>query len=493
MLNFLELTDGYKLDHRRQYPPGTTRVYSNFTPRASRIGGQEYVVFFGLRYAWARLKEIARETFFRRAEQEVCDEYRTLVRGYLGPEAADAVGTEHIRALHRLGYIPLKFNALPEGSLVPLKVPMFTVENTHDDFFWLVNYFETYLSNTIWPMCTSATTAHRYRLLFDKYAALTGGDPTFVPWQGHDFSMRGMMGCEAAAMSGAGHLLSFTGTDTLPAIRLLEKYYHGSGLIGGSVAATEHSVMCAGGKDNEQATVERILALYPTGIVSQVMDTWDFWGFITNTLPKLKDKIVARDGKFVIRPDSGDPVKILCGTAGYKEDSPLWTAEQKGLIQCLWEIFGGTVNRQGYKVLSPHIGAIYGDSITYDRAKEIMERLEAKGFASTNVVLGIGSYTYQYTTRDTYGFAMKATWAMVNGEERMLFKEPKTDDGTKKSAKGRLVVFKTYFGYRLKDGLTLHQQEEWALHDQFGRYNNSLDLIRIRLGHERKKSTERGD
>lgn len=489
MLNFLELTDGYKLDHRRQYPPGTTRVYSNFTPRASRIGGQEYVVFFGLQYAWARLQEIARETFFRRAEQEVCDEYRTLVRGYLGPEAADAIGTDHVRALHKLGYIPLEFNALPEGSLVPLRVPMFTVENTHDDFFWVVNYFETYLSNTIWPMCTSATTAHRYRLLFDKCAAKTGGDSEFVPWQGHDFSMRGMMGCEAAAMSGAGHLLSFTGTDTLPAMRLLEKYYNGNGLIGGSVAATEHSVMCAGGKEDEQGTFERLLALYPTGVVSVVSDTWDFWNVVTETLPALKDRIMARNGKLVIRPDSGDPVRILTGDNVYQ-----YTGDPRGrgLIECLWDIFGGTVNQQGYKVLDPHIGAIYGDSITYDRASEILGRLEVKGFASTNVVLGIGSYTYQYTTRDTYGFAMKATWVRVNGEERMLFKEPKTDDGTKKSARGRLVVFKTHMGYRLQGCLTQHQQEEWALHDQFGKYNNSLNLIRKRLGYERTKDSSSG-
>ena len=194
--------------------------------------------------------------------------------------------------------------------------------------------------------------------------------------------------------------------------------------------------MCAYGQTDELELFKHLLVdVYPTGLFSVVSDTWDFWKVVTEYLPALKDIIMNRDGKLVIRPDSGDPVNIVTGTSVNGT-----TPEEKGLIECLWDTFGGTVNEQGYKVLDPHIGAIYGDSINLDRAKAISERLEQKGFATTNIVYGIGSFSYQYHTRDTFGFAVKATAATVNDEERMLFKDPKTDDGTKRSQRGRIVV-----------------------------------------------------
>jgi nicotinamide phosphoribosyltransferase len=189
---------------------------------------------------------------------------------------------------------------------------------------------------------------------------------------------------------------------------------------------------------------------YPTGILSIVSDTWDLWKVCTEHLVTLKEEILARDGKVVIRPDSGDPVDIICGLNSNPPimiDSELLKSKDvhsepkvKGVIELLWDVFGGTINEQGYKVLDSHIGAIYGDSITIERAEEICKRLEAKGFASTNIVLGVGSFTYQYNTRDTFGFAMKATYVEVNGEGREIFKDPITDDGTKKSATGLLFV-----------------------------------------------------
>jgi len=193
------------------------------------------------------------------------------------------------------------------------------------------------------------------------------------------------------------------------------------------------------------------------------------WHVIGNILPQLKEKIMARDGKTVIRPDSGNPVDILCGKLMF--DSMVKTDRdaliQKGVVEALWDIFGGTVNEKGYKVLNSHIGAIYGDSITYERAQEIFQRLEAKGFASTNVVFGLGSYFYEYNTRDTYGFAMKATAATVNGEEHMLFKDPKTDSGVKRSARGRIVVLGDGHTepFYMKDGLTKAEQDSYAKHD----------------------------
>jgi nicotinamide phosphoribosyltransferase len=177
--------------------------------------------------------------------------------------------------------------------------------------------------------------------------------------------------------------------------------------------------MCSGGKDDEIGTFRRLLETYPTGILSVVSDTWDLWKVCTEHVVTLKEEIMARDGKLVIRPDSGNPADILCGlNTGpdmYHTKIALYPA-YKGVIELLWDVFGGTINEQGYKVLDPHIGAIYGDSITIERAEEICKRLEDKGFASTNVVLGIGSFTYQYNTRDTFGFAMKATYVEVNGE-----------------------------------------------------------------------------
>lgn len=438
-MNPILLIDGYKLDHRRQYPGGTQRVYSNGTFRSSRVPGQDSVVFFGLQYFIKRyLLQAFDEEFFDQPRKQVLDEYARVVNGYLGP---NGVGVEHIGALHDLGYLPLEIRALPEGTLVPLRVPAFTIENTHDDFAWLTNYVETLMSNILWLPSTSATTAFRTRRMLTQYAHRTGGDRNFVPWQGHDFSMRGMAGVEAACLSGAGHLLSFTGTDTIPALEFLEVYYGAKGLVGGSVPATEHSVMCAGGSgtDDEFKTFGRLLDLYPSGIVSVVSDTWDLWNVLTNVIPFLKPQIMKRDGKLVIRPDSGDPVKVLCGDPWAKNP-----AAQKGVIQLLWETFGGSLTSMGYKQLDPHVGAIYGDAITYERAQEICDKLEASGFASTNVVFGIGSFNYQYVTRDTYGFAMKATWAKINGEGVDLFKKPATDDGVKNSAKGRLAVLRTH-------------------------------------------------
>lgn len=438
MLNPILLVDGYKLDHRRQYPPGTERVYSNFTARGSRVEGQQRVVFLGLQYFIQRYLMDELVPFFSGDIDKICARYADRVNRYLGP---NAIGTDHIRALHSLGYIPLEFKAFPEGSHVPLRVPMFTVENTHPDFFWLTNYYETLASCVLWGPCTSATNASRLRRLLDFAAKDTGTDDWFVDWQGHDFSMRGMMGPEAAALSGIGHQAFFRGTDTLPALDLIERYYPvpEGYVLAGSVAATEHSVMCAGGKDDELATYARLLDLYPTGIVSVVSDTWDLWNVLTNILPQLKGQIMSRAGKLVIRPDSGDPVKIICGDP----EAPLGSPEHAGVVELLFDEFGGTTTDQGFLMLDEHIGCIYGDSINYERARAIIEGLMAKGFASGNIVFGVGSFTYQYVTRDTFNFAIKATWCQQNGVGHDMFKAPKTDDGTKNSARGRLAVLQS--------------------------------------------------
>lgn len=474
-MNPLLYTDFYKVHHNKMYPEATTMIYSNFTPRKSRLPGVDKVVFFGLQhfiqeYLITKFKWF----FFNTPIDQIIQEYEKQI----------TVDTKHLRALYDLGYLPIEIKALPEGSLVPIGVPCFTIHNTLPDFAWLTNYLETLISCMLWQPITSATIAYEYKKLLSKYAKETTGTDEFVQWQGHDFSMRGMSSVESSILSAMGHLLSFTGTDTIPAIYQLERSYAASGLIGASVPATEHSVMCMGTKDDEIGTFKCLLDKYPSGILSVVSDTWDLWKVLTEYLPALKEEILSRDGKLVIRPDSGDPVDIICGENTYysaantgqlmnRDSNPdnknIPEPQWKGVIELLWDVFGGTTNDQGYKVLDPHIGAIYGDSITIDRAQQICERLKAKGFASTNIVLGIGSYTYQYNTRDTFGFAMKATYGEVDGVGREIFKDPITDDGTKRSKKGLLAVYKSTFdgGYEVIDKMSWDQANNSELKTVF--------------------------
>jgi nicotinamide phosphoribosyltransferase len=245
-----------------------------------------------------------------------------------------------------------------------------------------------------------------------------------------------------------------------------------------------------GSEDNEIETFKRLITeLYPSGVVSIVSDTWDFWRVITEFTVELKDEILTRQpnalglAKLVFRPDSGDPVKIICGDPEAQVGSPAY----KGAVECLWEIFGGTKTDRGYKVLNERVGLIYGDSITLERALKILQGLEAKGFASNNLVFGIGSYTYNYLTRDTFGFAVKATWGQVNGVPRELFKDPATDSGTKKSAKGLLRVEKSETGFVLFDQQSPKQEQQGELDTVFENgqliQECTLNEIRERLQH----------
>jgi nicotinamide phosphoribosyltransferase len=433
------LCDFYKISHRPQYPSGTQIIYSTWTPRSNKHYPpcDKAVVFGPQGFSKKYLIDYFNDNFFDRPVTEVVDEYRRVIQYALGVSNPDA---QHIIDLHELGYLPVEVNALAEGTRVPMRVPVLTIHNTDPRFFWVTNYLETLISCEMWGPSTSATIADRYRRILDKYALETAGSTDFVPFQGHDFSFRGMFGLEAAILSGAGHLTSFVGTDTIPAIPYLEHYYNANiekELVGTSIPATEHSVMCAGGDgEGEYETYKRLITeVYPNGFISIVSDTWDLWNTITDILPRLKDQIMSRDGKVVIRPDSGDPVKIVCGDPDANEER-----RYKGVVELLWEIFGGTINELGYRELDPHIGCIYGDAITPERCSEICNILKLKGFASTNMVYGIGSYTYQYNTRDTFGYAMKSTMCKINGSGKKIYKDPVTDDGTKKSQTGCVVV-----------------------------------------------------
>lgn len=552
-MNPLLLTDGYKVGHHLQYPENTTLVYSNFTPRSNKYApkGCDKIVSFGQQMTMIQIHESFQQNFFDKPKETVCGEMATELSTYLNAPYS----VKHFEELHDLGYLPIEVKIIEEGNLVPMKIPVLTIHNTLPNFYWLPNFLETIISNLLWKPMTSATIAYQYRKLVSSWQMRTDIDNiSFVDWQCHDFSMRGLDSVDATISSGLGHLTSFSGTDSLPTLYGARKYYGETGFIGGSVNATEHSVMCAGTKDDEIGTYRRLLETFPSGILSIVSDTWDLWKVCTEHLPLLKEEILARDGKVVIRPDSGDPVDIICGDViltidsetyeGFLEIvedilhtdlcartphgewggnitdkfyfdgklyevtySPDWnrhdkqyyyidnyggskttatevgtTPSLKGVIELLWDVFGGTINSQGYKVLDPHIGAIYGDSITLERAEQICQRLELKGFASTNIVFGIGSFTYQYNTRDTFGFAMKATYVEVNGEGREIFKDPITDDGTKKSATGLLKVVIEDGEYRLIDKCSWEESQEGELMTLYndGKFLSKTTLTEIK-------------
>ena len=515
-MNSILLSDGYKLSHNRMYPDNTTLVFSNFTPRGDKYAPKQCqgkgVVVFGTQMAFQYIHEHFEKNFFltkeRVALEDTCKKpgiLGLLARKHLGELKASVINpvkemlsaylntdydVEHFEELWNLGYLPIEVRALEEGTICPIRVPMLTIHNTDDRFFWLPNFLETIISNTLWKPMTSATTARAYRKIINDWAMKTTGSIEGTEWQGHDFSMRGMDAVYVTESSGLGHLTSFFGTDSLPTLHAAKHYYDETGFVAGSVPATEHSVMCAGSKESEIETFRRLLGLYPTGILSIVSDTWDLWKVCTEYMVELKEEILARDGKIVIRPDSGDPVDIICGISldsveGAEEYDMINNPQpkDKGVVELLWDVFGGTINEQGFKVLDPHIGVIYGDSITLDRCNEICEGLAKKGFASTNVVFGIGSYTYQFNTRDTYGFAMKDTYMekeeifYVSPESlepgirtvcQEIFKDPITDDGLKKSAKGLLKVIQG------KDGLELVDQITW---EQFNEEDNLLKIV----------------
>lgn len=487
------LCDFYKLSHREQYPQNTTLVYSNFTPRNDKYFTNisslydSKVVFFGLQYFLKNLNDMFNENFFNCDLEDVIFDYDRIITYCLGQTEPN---TSHIEELHQLGYLPLEIKALPEGTRIHCKIPVLTIINTHPDFYWLTNFIETLLSSELWIMCNNATIAYEYNKLCNHWADKTCDNKEHVQFQCHDFSFRGMPGHQAAMMSSMAHLTSFVGTDTIPAI-LGHQYYYNCNveneLIGCSIPASEHSVMSAGGQDTELQTYDRFITdLYPNGLVAIVSDTWNIWNVCTDILPKLKDKIMARDGKIVIRPDSGDPADIICGLSATiyssNKDTMYHTAhDAKGVIQLLWDTFGGSVNEKGYKVLDSHIGCIYGDSITVECAEHIFQRLEYKGFAASNIVFGVGSYTYQYNTRDSQGWAVKATYCEVDGKGINIFKDPITDKG-KKSAKGLLRVEKIDNDYKLHDEQSWIEENLGELKTVYknGKLINETNLLSIR-------------
>lgn len=451
LLNTMLLTDGYKLGHHTMYPKGMTKLYSNFTPRSNKYFPEatEGVVVFGIQYFIKKyLINSFNNYFFNLDEDTVKETYMSLITSFLGKDVAEKVGIDHIVALHKLGYLPIKIKALPEGVYCPIGCPVLTITNTHPDFAWLTNYLESLMSNVLWLPMTSATRADVFKRELVRHAKKTGfynpDDTSNLDFLCHDFSMRGMSSVEASIVSGMAHLTSFCGSETVPAVKMLEYYYKADPTkecVSGTIPASEHSVECTNATDDsgipdDERYFVKMLDEFPNGFISIVADGYDYWRFITELVPKYKDRIMQRNGRVVIRPDSGDPVKIVCGDPDTEKPYV-----RMGSYEFLWNTFGGTFNEKGYKVLDPHIGIIYGDSINTKRQAQIYKNLEDKGFACTNLVLGVGSFAYQCVTRDQVGFAMKSTYCIVDGKAKNIFKDPKTVCGMpKKSHKGLICV-----------------------------------------------------
>lgn len=493
--NTLFYTDGYKIGHKPMLAPNTTRLYGTWIPRSVKYApkGVSKILSFGQQLAMRWLHDEFEENFFALPKEEVALFTRDMSL-YLGLP----VNGKHFEDLHDLGYLPIKVKSLPEGIETNPNIPHMTFINTVDGFAWLTLFLETIISSLAWKPTTSATIALQYKRNLVKWVMDTDPSNAFlIPFLCHDFSARGLSPWDMLS-SGLGHATSFRGSDTLVTIPGARYFYNEpkDEVIINSVNASEHSVSTTKiFTVGEKQMVIDWLRDFPEGIFSMVCDTFNTWEFIEYLKdPVIKDLVLNRNGKLVVRPDSGDPVDIICGYNSLDEyelaekkvnvikDHP----SNKGVVELLWDIFGGTVNDEGFKVLDPHIGAIYGDSITIDRQVQIYERLAKKGFAATNIVLGIGSYTYQMNTRDTLGFAAKGAWfeVLIDGIRKCydIYKDPITDTGSKKSLKGLVQVAIEGAEYVVNTQCNWEQEENSLLQTIYedGEFYNETSFTEIR-------------
>ena len=456
-INSLLLKDFYKAVHSEMLNPGMTKSVSYYTPRKSRVNRWPKVVNFGLQmFIKNWLIDEFNENFFNRPEDEVVAEYKRVLDNAMGKDIYDI---NKVRKLHKLGYLPIEIISIPEGVEVPMRCPIFGITNTHDEFAWLPQALESLISAEVWYPMITATVGHTYRQIVDKYYDLTCDDNIPHRRALGNFDFRGDMGVDAALKAAAGWLMSFVNTATVPAIPFMEQMYNCDCTkeeVGFGAVSTEHFVMCSNfaADGDERTFLKRLLTeLYPNTSFSCVCDSYDYWNVVENILPSLKDEIMTHNGCFLVRGDSGDCVDVVTKT-----------------VFKLWELFGGTVNTKGYKVLDPHVKALYGDSITVERAEKIYQILMDNGFAACNVSLGVGSFSMHCIeedgmlkpfTRDTFSSCIKACDAIMNGKEYPIFKDPKTDretgDGFKKSQRGACRVFLKDGELTYEDGLTYEE------------------------------------
>ena len=474
-LQSILLCDFYKTCHCAQYDPTITKLVSYYVPRMSRFKDIQAIPVIGIQsFIKEYLIENFNQYFFGRPIDEIKEEYFTVIESTMGP---NRTSWKFVEELHNLGYLPLEISAVPEGTMIPINVPAIQITNTHPNFAWVVNAIESLMSNELWYQSCTAIAGKRYRDIVNRYYEKTSDHPENAKHAISEFGFRGLPGLAAAIKASMGFLLSFDKTATIPSIYYIHKYY-GDPLntIGGGMASSEHSVMTSSYSidGDEETLIKRLLTkVYPDGNFAMVCDSYDYWNVVDNILPKYKEQILNRKGTLYVRGDSGDPINIITETVFH-----------------LWETFGGITNSKGYKVLDSHIRAIYGDSITQQRAEQIYFLLEKAGFAADNVALGAGSFSmlcYENEdgslspyTRDTYGVAIKSTAGEYIklldpiGEDKYrkvfkeikIFKDPKTDTGHfKKSHKGWVAVLPFENGINYIDNLSEEEKEAYSTYD----------------------------
>lgn len=432
--------DAYKIGHMTQYPEDTEYIYSVLQLRYSYDDMKEVVVS-GLQY-------FIKEYLCKPLTQEGVDEFISELKrmGVYNDKLDDK-----FKSLVDLGYLPIEIKAIPEGTIIQVPNAICTVTNTIPGFHWVVGMVETLLLK-VWSPILTASKSLQYKKLLRDYMIKTSDvtDESVLDFMVHDFGSRGCSCPEQAALTGMAHAVVFRGSDTIATIPLVKEYYNAtdSDEIIASIPATEHSVMCSYGMEHELEAFNAILDKYPTGLVSIVSDTYNWYNVMENFTVQLKDRIEARDGKVVFRPDSGNPIDIIVGTV--KENIPYeeydkYTSEELGGIRSLAKVFGSTVNSKGYRVLNPKVGLIYGDGMYLERYKDTLELLRKIGYSVENLVIGVGGILRD-GSRDSVGAAFKATLIKRKGMEPYgIMKNPITDS-KKKSFKGKIQVDEDGFG-----------------------------------------------
>ena len=433
-------TDSYKCSMFLQMPPGTTGVYSYIESRGGRY---DQTVFFGLQ---AFIKEYLLEPITQ-ADIDIADEILTA-----HGEPFNREGWEYILRAHG-GYLPVVIRAVPEGTVVPVKNVLATIENTDPQAFWLTTWLETALLRAIWYPTTVATQSWTIKRVILDYLEKTG-DPTLIDFKLHDFGARGVSSMESAGIGGAAHLVNFMGTDTISGVLFAREYYN-AGVAGFSIPAAEHSTITSWGRDNEVKAYENMVRQFGRAgsIVAVVSDSYDIYNAASKLWGEdLRQRVVDSGATVVIRPDSGDPVEV-----------------NRRLVEILGDKFGYTINTKGYKVLK-HVRIIQGDGINDDSIVAILEMLKSGGWSADNMAFGMGGALLQQLNRDTLKFAMKASAVCINGEWVPIAKDPVTDPG-KRSKSGRVTL------YRNLDGSFVSGVEDWPESVLETVYENGL-LIR---------------
>ena len=423
--NFVLLADAYKYSHHKLYMPGTSHIYSYLE---SRGGMFSETVFFGLQYF---LKEYLEGQAFT---QQDLDEAEPFLKQVFGrDDVFDKSRFQYILDKYN-GKLPVKIKAVPEGVVVPTGNVLMTIENTDPECFWLTNFLETLLMQ-VWYPNTVATLSHEVKKTVTKYFSETAteGSEGAIDFVLNDFGFRGVSSVESAGLGGSAHLLSFMGSDNLAGAVVAQQYYNTAKVYGLSIPATEHSICTLLGRDGELDVFRHILKTFPSGVIACVSDSYNifracesYWG------EELKQDILNRDGVLVIRPDSGDPIMTLLK-----------------IFEILFGKFGFTVNAKGYKVLPPQLRVIQGDGVNYHAIIDIYEALKTNGISAENLVLGMGGALLQKVDRDTQKFALKCSYAVINGQDINVEKSPTEMDKNgnitasfKKSKGGKLKLVK---------------------------------------------------